>query len=249
MTNIFAHRGASSQFPENTMIAFKQALKDGADGIELDVQLTRDYVPVIIHDETVNRTTNGHGLVKDHTLRQLKLLNASKQQFIINEHGPIQIPTLEEFLKWIEPTHLLLNIELKNNLIDYPNIEQMVIGLVHKYSMTNRTIYSSFNHNSLLRMKAIDRYSNTSILYKGRLMDAARYAKAHQANGVHPNYHVVSKQYIEYMHQNKLSVRAYTVNHPKAINHLLAWNIDGIFTDHPKLAVDIKKHLSKNYNI
>src|SRR4051794_39288785 len=122
MTQIFAHRGYSASFAENTMGAFGEAEKAKADGIELDVQLTKDGELVVIHDEKVNRTTSGNGFVKDFLYKDLRKLNANKKGV---KKEPI--PALSEVLEWLKSNKLSCNIELKNGLIPYEGMEEKVI--------------------------------------------------------------------------------------------------------------------------
>ena len=110
----FAHRGFSGKYPENTMLAFQKAYEAGADGIELDVQLTKDGQVVVIHDEKVDRTTNGTGLVRDYTLEELRKLDAS--YIYTGEMGFNPIPTFEEYCAWVAGTDLVTNIELKTGI-------------------------------------------------------------------------------------------------------------------------------------
>ena len=144
MTEIFAHRGASGYAPENTMDAFKLAVKQGAEGIELDVQLSKDGIPVVIHDETIDRVTNGHGYVKDYTLEELKNFTIMKGKYQEYEHS--KIPTLEEVLVYAKKENLTVNIELKTGIYWYPEIEEKTVDLVKKTKMEDLVIYSSFNH-------------------------------------------------------------------------------------------------------
>ncbi len=123
-TNIFAHRGASGYAPENTMAAFQLAYWQGADGIETDVHLTKDNIPVLMHDERVNRTTDGSGFIQGYTLHQLKQLDTGS--WFSPKFTGSRVVTLDEFLVWIRDKALYLNIELKNNKIDYKNLETIV---------------------------------------------------------------------------------------------------------------------------
>src|SRR5690625_4206670 len=122
MTKIFAHRGSSGTHPENTMSAFKEAERVGADGIELDVHYTKDDQLVVIHDNTVNRTTKGKGRVRDLTLGELLQLDAGSH--IATQFSGEKIPTFEEVLDWIKETKLLVNIELKYVALDYKYFEE-----------------------------------------------------------------------------------------------------------------------------
>ena len=134
----FGHRGFSGQFPENTLLAFQKAVDAGCDGIELDVHLSRDGEVVIIHDETVDRTTNGSGNVRDFTLEQLKDLDAYGSfpgKFSKNE-----IPTLREYFDLIRDTGIITNIELKTGVYTYPGIEQKTLKLQYGFLEESRVI-------------------------------------------------------------------------------------------------------------
>ena len=128
---LFAHRGYSAKYPENTMISFRSAVKYPVDGIELDVHMTKDGHIVVIHDEKVNRTTNGKGYVKDMTLEEIKELDAG------SKFNPLfkgeKIPLLEEVMQLIEGTNLKLNIELKSDVFPYYGMDMEVLKLVEKY--------------------------------------------------------------------------------------------------------------------
>ena len=150
MTAIWAHRGASAYAPENTIPAIQQAIEMGADGVELDVQRTIDGQLVVIHDETINRTSNGFGRVADLTLEQLRLCNFSNG-FV--GHRKVQIPTLREVLELLEPTRLRINIELKNNIELYPGMENDALTIVQEAGMLHRMLFSSFNHFALANLR------------------------------------------------------------------------------------------------
>ena len=142
-TKIWAHRGASGYAPENTMEAFTLAVQMGADGVELDVQLTKDGQIVVIHDERIDRTTDGTGSVKDYTYEELKKFNAAVNFGNVTEFQPI--PTFEEYCAWIAETNIETNIEIKTGCYYYEDIEKKTLDMVHKYGLEKRVLYSSFN--------------------------------------------------------------------------------------------------------
>ena len=159
----FAHRGASADYPENTLLAFEEGIKCGASGIELDVQKTKDNKIVVIHDEEVERTFKGKGLVKDFTLRELKELQTRRALFEgVQGTG---IPTLEEVLNLIRNSDVILNIELKTDMIHYAGIDQDEINMIEDYEMKERVIISSFNPDSIKLCKQIDGEIKTGLLY------------------------------------------------------------------------------------
>ena len=238
-THIIAHRGASGKLPENTMIAYVQAAKDGADAIELDVQLTKDRIPIIMHDETVDRTTDGYGFVKDYTAKNLKKLSAGSWKGW--KYRRAEIPTLEEVLQWIAPTRLDLVIEFKNNLFPYAGMERLTIELIERYGMMERTIFSSFNHDSLIKIKKMVKEAQTAPLYSKPIANPAQYAKAIGASGVHPYFRLLTPTLVQTMHENGLLIRPFTVNQPHLMEALIAWGVDGLITDEPALAAKIRK--------
>ncbi|MBQ9436923.1 MAG: hypothetical protein IJU50_01180 [Lachnospiraceae bacterium] len=174
---IWAHRGCSLRYPENTLTAFKEAAelhKKGLTGIELDVQLSRDGEIVVIHDERIDRTTDGHGFVKDYTLQELKTfhIHTGKAEA---EH----IPTLKEVLELLKDTMqkgLRLNIELKNSVIPYPGMEEKVVAMIHSYGLDENVVYSSFYAKSLAIIHALDDKAECGIL-DSRLSDCFYKAK------------------------------------------------------------------------
>lgn len=162
---IWAHRGCSQRYPENTILAFEKACEiKGLTGIELDIQLTRDGEMVVIHDERVDRTTDGIGFVRDYTLEEIKRLHidacADSDQ---------QIPTIEEVLDLLEPkmrAGLRLNIELKNSVYPYDEMERKIIELIHGRGLQEGVIYSTFSALSLEKIKNIDDRAELGILDK-----------------------------------------------------------------------------------
>lgn len=160
---IWAHRGCSQMYPENTLLAFEKAVEiDGLTGIELDVQLTRDGYLAVCHDERVDRTTDGIGELRQYSLAELKKLRIDA-----GNHTYQQIPLLEEVFDQLQEhlkRGLKLNIELKNSVFPYEGMEKKVIELVHRYSLQEHVVYSSFYALSLERIKSLDPGAETGIL-------------------------------------------------------------------------------------
>ncbi|HSH25922.1 MAG TPA: glycerophosphodiester phosphodiesterase [Massilibacterium sp.] len=238
-TLIIAHRGSSKMCPENTMAAFYRALEDKSDGIELDVQLTKDQVPVVIHDETLNRTTNKKGYVTDYTWNELKRLNAGS--WFHRSFTSEKIPSLEEVLQWICTKPLFLNIELKNAIIDYEGIEHAVLTLVKQYNMLERTIFSSFNHTSLVRLKQLDPFAEIAPLYNARLIEPWNYVAQFGGTGIHPAFRTLDEKSVQQFKAHGLTIRSYTVNRNTHLKKAFQWNLDAIVTDVPQVARNIRK--------
>ncbi|PEZ02706.1 hypothetical protein CN326_19315 [Bacillus sp. AFS018417] len=232
MTLIFGHRGAAGTYPENTMVSFQAAEQFGADGIELDVQFTKDRKIVVIHDETVNRTTNGKGAVRNYLYEDLRSLDASYTFY--DKVGVCRIPLLEDVLEWLETNNLFLNIELKNNKVPYRGLEEEVITLVRKYNMEERIILSSFNHYSMKKCHMMAPDIETAILYKEGLHSPWAYVKKMGASAIHPNYRYISDGIIELTMINGVAVRLYTINDEEVMRKFLRMNVTAIITDYPE---------------
>lgn len=181
---IWAHRGASGHAPENTIPAFELACMMGADGIELDVQLSKDGIPVVIHDETIDRVSNQTGWVKDFTLEQLKTLNVNKY---FPAYGRVEIPTLSEVYDLMKKTDLTINLELKNTIIFYKDLEEIVLRLAEEKGLSDRIIYSSFNHNSIRRIQKLKPEARTGFLYSDGILDVAEYGAKYGVYALHPS--------------------------------------------------------------
>ena len=235
----FAHRGASGDYPENTLLAFEEGIKCGASGIELDVHKTKDNKIVVIHDEDIERTFKGKGLVKDFTLNELKEFNPRKELF--KNFKTSKIPTLEEVLNLIKNSNVILNIELKTDEIHYEGIEEDVINLINKYKMNNKVIISSFNPKSIKICKEINEEIKTGLLYYKPMEDVIEFAKSLKADAIHPDLRLVSKELIDEAHKNNLEVNVYTVDAPIYIRKLIEAKADGIFTNYPALLDEIMK--------
>ena len=236
---IFAHRGASKLAPENTMAAFELAYELGAEGIETDVHLTKDHVPVLIHDEHIKRTTNGVGYIKDYTFEQLKQFDAGS--WFSNEFAGEKIIALEDFLKWSKSKPLQLNIELKNNKIDYKNLESIVYEMMEHYQLLDRTILSTFNASSIKRLKKFNNQIEVAYLTSKRNRNLVRHATELGANTLHIKYRLLKSLLIEQARQEDMTVRVYTINKLAHMSHCFTQGCDGIITDLPDQALELRK--------
>lgn len=242
MTEIIAHRGAMGTHPENTMPAFLEAYRVGADGIELDVQMTKDGALVIIHDERIDRTSNGKGWVKDFTLEELRQLDFGIH--FSDAFAGTKIPTLEEVLDWVTATPLGIHIELKNGIVRYDGLEDRVIELVRHYQLIDRVVISSFNHYSLVDVHRQHPDIETAILFMEGLYEPWHYARSIGANGLHCNLPVAVPEFLAGAAQDGMPVRPFIVNKKKHIQKLVEANCAGIFTDYPERALSIRDHIT-----
>ncbi|MBR2893793.1 MAG: glycerophosphodiester phosphodiesterase [Clostridia bacterium] len=236
MSKIFAHRGFSGKYPENTMLAFRKAVEIGVDGIELDVHLTKDNEIVIIHDEDVRRTTNGEGLVKDMTLSELKKLDASAT--FKGVYGKNEIPTLREYFELVKCTDVITNIELKTGVYEYPTIEQRVIDLIREYGLESKIIFSSFNHFTVKRCEEIAPEIKRGFLTGDWLVDFGRYTKERNVQCCHPWHNTLSQAVVDEMHRNGCEINTWTVNEYADIERLSAMGVDSLIGNFPDRMIE-----------
>lgn len=241
-TKVWAHRGASGYVPENTLEAFLKAADMGADGIELDVQLTKDDEMVVIHDETIDRVSGESGFVKDFTLKELKALDVSKHMKEYDQKTTI--PTLEEVFECLKDTNMMINIELKNGVIFYKNLEEKVINLIDKHKMMDRIWCSSFNHESIVRVKKLCPDMKCGLLFSDIVVNPAEYAYNLHVEALHPAvYHMQDENYIEKAHGRGLETHIWTVNDKKYMKKLVKAGADAIITNYPDIAIGVVKKI------
>ena len=234
---VWAHRGASAVRPENTMPAFAEAVKMHADGIELDVQLSKDGRVVVCHDEKINRTSNKKGYVKDYTLAELKKFSFHNG---MKAYAGVRIPTLEEVLELIKDTDMTLNIELKTNKFFYEGIEEKVLAAVGKYGMAHRVIYSCFNHYTILNIMELSPEARTAFLVSDGFIGLPDYAVSHGVEALHP-----SKDILKYPHFTEdcnaagINVNVWTVNSVSDIKKCCEAGVNAVITNYPDRALSV----------
>ncbi len=231
---IWAHRGASGYAPENTLPAFKMAADMGADGVELDVQLTKDDVIVVCHDERIDRTSNGAGRIQDYTLEELK-----KYDFCNGNKAfeGTTIPTMEEVFDLLDSTGLTINIELKTGEIFYPQLEEKIVELTKKKGWMDRVIFSSFNHYSIIRIKEIAPEAKTGFLYADGTLNMPGYAAENGVDALHPAFY--NLQYPDYMADCNLfdiDVNVWTVNSEADLLKCKEMGVNAVITNYPEKA-------------
>ncbi len=229
---IFAHRGASHIYPENTLPAFREAIRRGANGLELDVHLTKDGYPVVVHDEHLNRTTTGKGLVKNYTLKEIKELSAGS--WFDSRYSHFKVPTLEEVFEKAQSYPVLLNIEIKNVLIRYDNIEKEIIRLIKKYDFLQRVILSSFNPESIKLIHSIESRISTGLLYFGKLADPWVMAHEFGAKVIQPPIDAINPHFVQNCRHSGLLVCPYNVNQWREIVRAVESGVDGMVTLYPE---------------
>ncbi len=220
---IYAHRGANEHAPENTMAAFQLALDQHADGIELDAMLSEDGQVVVIHDDTVDRTTNGSGRVREMTLEQIRSLDAGKGE---------RIPTLEEVLERFGGK-LLINIELKNYASIFDALPIKVAKLINHFGLEDSVLISSFNPLNFPRIR--HRLPDVKIGMLTQPNQAKFWMwRLFKYNALHPHYSDVDKPLVETMHAQGRQVNVWTPDDAEEIIRLAELHVDGIITNFPQ---------------
>lgn len=238
MTRIWAHRGARTEAPENTLPAFRRALELGADGIEFDVRLTADGIPVVIHDETVDRTTVGHGPVLAQSLAQLRKLEASAG--MAGFEGVV-IPTLTEVLELVALTNIDINIELKDSTASHHELEEQVLAAIELHGMADRTVLSSFNPVSLSSLRRLGATSDLALILRGARFRPWASAKRSGASAIHIQVNrSITPHFVSRAHAAGIAVRPWIVNGEAEIDRMFRIEVDAIFTDVPRLAVEVR---------
>ena len=239
---IFGHRGASAYAPENTLAAFRLALEQGADGVELDVTLSADGVPVVIHDDTLDRTTTGKGPVSRMTLADLKTLEAGYPAKFGGQFAGQRIPTLSEVFEACGKRPII-NIELKRDRSPGRQLARRVVDLIHAHGRQGRVIISSFQLSSLGRVKALDPELPVALLYMlpvlgPRLAKCLARRLPHEAH--HPAARALTAADIVWCHQQGLRVNAWTLDDEPGLRRLALDGVDGLITNRPDLAVRVR---------
>lgn len=232
---ICAHRGASGYAPENTLEAFQLAMEQGADGVELDVHLTRDGELFVAHDETIDRVSDGSGLIAEQSLAALKKFNFNK---VHPEYENAKAPTLKEVYELLKKSGMVINVELKNNINPYPCMEEKCLELAAKMGMEDKIVYSSFNHLSMLKVKELKEDSYCGLLFDCVLIRPWRYAKDQGMNAIHPPYqHILFlPDYCLKAHKAGIQVNTWTVNSEREMKRVIEAGADMLITNYPDRA-------------
>ena len=228
---VIGHRGASSEAPENTIAAFELALAQGADGIELDVHLSADEQPVVIHDFTLERTTDGAGPVSGHRVRDLKRLDAGGWRD--RRFRGQRLQTLQEVLERFRDRARFW-IELKGGSALYPGIEDRVVSMIEIYDVVERVLVQSFDRAAIARVRALNREIPVGALVAEAPLDLGL-LDPEAVDAICPGEPVVSEELLGEIRRAGLASYVWTVNEPARMDRLVEWGVSGIITDRPGL--------------
>lgn len=208
------HRGAKGHLPENTLASFEKAIVLGVDMIELDVRLSFDKVPMVIHDETIDRTTSKTGLVTDYSAKELQALG---------------IPALIDVFELVD-NRCEINVEIKTF-----SATQAVLNLIAKNTFNqSKILISSFDWNALQEVRFHDEDIRIGVLTETDLDLAMAFAKFIKAEAIHPYYHLLTAENVEKIKEKGFKVFPWTINEPEDITFVKSFEVDGIITDFPE---------------
>ncbi|RFB35919.1 glycerophosphodiester phosphodiesterase [Brevibacillus sp. VP] len=233
MSYCMAHRGWSGRAPENTMAAIKLGLAEpGIQAIEVDVQLSKDGIPVLIHDFTLDRTTNGSGLVKDHTFEQLREWSAGS--WFAEEFSNEQIPALEELFQAASQHTCRLNVELKTAGNLYPLLAEKVVELVEAYELATQVCLTSFDHEIIKRVKELQSSIKTGLIITGKPVLLREQLAKTGATILSMAYPYLTKDFVQMMLEEGFEIFAWTIDDENEIERISEWHPNiYICTNHP----------------
>ena len=249
ISEIWAHQGSSHVFVENTLAAFKQAVEEGVDGIEFDVQRTADGELVVIHDEHLMRLTGDQRFVWEVTWAELQELTLETEMVKPEklDYFHAKIPKLDDVLALMKESEVTVNIELKNSVYFYPGMEEEIVACVNKWELQERVVYSSFNHLSMKKMVTLVGAENCAILTLDIQDEPWDYAKQVGVSAYHPM--IASMQHlnlVEKCHQAGLNVRTWTADADVHIYAALLLGVDAVMTNETAKALKLREQFQED---
>ena len=246
---VIAHRGASAYYPENTMAALKGAVAQQAEMIELDVLMSKDGVPMVFHDATLKRVTNGKGELHDFRLEELRKLDAGS--WFDSTFTGEQIPTLEEALAYAAGK-IAVNIEIKTEAVTdrlKGGVEEKSLALVQKYEMEEYVIFSSFDYRAINHLKTLAPEMPVALLYEKKQsvkMLPSELVQKYKADAFNCSYRQLTKKWLTDLQSNNIPIFVYTVDQPRRMKSLIEKGVRGIFTNTPDVLRGVISNLNQD---
>jgi glycerophosphoryl diester phosphodiesterase len=239
---LIAHRGASGHAPENTLVAVRRAMEMRAEMVEVDILLSKDGIPLLLHDPSLDRTTNGSGVVSDYTVDELKLLDAGS--WFGDQFAGERIPTVDELLELCKGK-MALNLEIKTQAVTDTiegGIVEKVVELVRRHGMERNVIFSSFDPRAIKHLKTIAPDIAGAILYDNRLYDGKHpvdIVSELGADAFNCHWRQVRPTLVDSLHEAGVPLNVYTVNVDTLMHQMLDMGVNGIFTDFPDVLLQV----------
>ena len=237
-TRVIAHRGFSGHAPENTLVAIRKAIAAGADMVEVDVTVTADGHVICLHDETLDRTTDGSGLPSNLSLAEIKQLDAGS--WFSPDYAGERIPTLAEVLETVK-SRILINVEIKSEAVEH-DVVSKVAALIAEHGMLDEVVVSSFSPEALRRMKTTDPTVVTATLFNKELhtgRDPLEIVLEVGSRGFNISSKRVTPEMIDRCHRHGIPVAVYTVNEASDMLRLMEMGVDAVFSDHPDRMLEV----------
>ncbi len=227
-----AHRGYSARYPENTLLAFEKAIEAGAHMIEFDVHLTKDGYPVVIHDDFIQRTSDGSGMVKEMELDELRSFNYN---YHFPDAGHQHLPLFEEVVE-LAAGRIMMNIEIKNCPNRYIGIEERITGIIVKKKVVEDCTVSSFDHYALAKIKELDPEIKTGMLYSAVWICFEEEIHKLKVSSIHPHVEVADPRHLEYAHKTGIKVYPWVARDSHTVKQLVqTGHVNGIMVDELEL--------------
>ena len=230
---VFGHRGARGYAPENTSESFSMAVEMGVDGVELDVHLSKDGELVVIHDDTVDRTTDGQGAVRDFTVEQLKKFDAGVK--FGRKWKGARIPTLVEVFDGLGRENY--RIELKHSSRTYPGVEEKLVSCVRDSGLVRHVEITSFDYDALETVRRLDGSFRTGIIMHGKARWFTPIAKKLGCTWMHANYDLMGEDDVSAAHVKGFKLGMWTVNDTESAERAIHLGVDGVTSDFPDVAM------------
>ncbi|MCW1293820.1 MAG: glycerophosphodiester phosphodiesterase family protein [Candidatus Parvarchaeota archaeon] len=233
---LYGHRGAAFEAPENTIPSFKTAKEIGVYGVEMDLHTTKDNELVVMHDETLDRTTEGRGFIHDHTLDEIKKLDAGIK--FGKKWEKTRVPTLKEVFEEVG-TDIHYYLEIKQSYKIYPHIEEKVLDLIDDFKLKNNVQIISFDFDSLERLRELDKSISLGVLFVSKVSWMVDISKRLGGNWVQPDFYLIYKDDVDLAHKNGFKVAAWTVDTELDIRRAVSIGVDSITSNNPRFAKQI----------
>lgn len=240
-TLIIGHRGAMGHAPENTRASFEAGLRLGADALECDVHLSKEGRLVVIHDDRLDRTTNGHGAVSERTWKELRGLDAGS--WFGKAFAGERLWLLEHFLNWAKKGRtrsrapLQVIVEIKSNPSVPVALADQVVSLLRHTGMVRRAFVISFNHREVARAKALCPKLRTGLLFSQIPQDLSHRMEWTHADAVFPRFKLVTPEWVNLVHSRGWFVGTWTVNKIQDMKRMMGLRVDGMASNFPEKAV------------
>lgn len=245
---VIAHRGASAYAPENTMSAIRLAVEQQAEMVEIDVVLSKEGIPVVIHEDSLSRTTDGEGFVSSFTVEQLQNFDAGS--WFSEDFVGEKIPTLEEVLAYCKDK-IAVNIEIKTEAVrndDQDGVEKFSLDLVNQLEMRDQVIFSSFDYRALKRLKTLDSEIPVAMLYEKRQSgdkSPVQLVEEYKLDGFNSRYSQLSQEWADLLNEAEIPFSLYTINDEEMMRKFIGMGASAIFSDKPDLLKQVIEDLSK----